>query len=441
MHIMGRDPRQIMDDSPMSGAQIAAVAVTIGLNALDGFDVLSISFASPGITKEWGIDRAALGLVLSMELIGMAVGSIFLGGIADIIGRRKTILACLVVMATGMFMSSKATGIADLSIWRVITGLGIGGMLAAINAVAAEFSNKKNRNMAVALMAIGYPVGAVLGGMVASHLMKTDHWTSVFMFGAIATAACIPLVLFMLPESVAWLCQKKPAGALEQVNRTLARYGHEPVDALPVIAADAPKQSVMDLFKPGMIGTVVLVTFAYFMHVTTFYFMLKWVPQIVADMGFSPSLAGGVLVWTNVGGAIGGATFGILTKRFPVRRLLIVAMILSSVMVVIFGRGYPDLTQLSIICAIAGLFTSGAIVGLYALFAEVYPTHIRASGTGFAIGFGRGGAAMAPALGGLLFAAGYGLQMVAMVMACGSLVAAAALVIYGLRRNPVAAAL
>src|SRR5580704_10705788 len=99
---MTADPREIIAKSPMSALQIAVVAITIGLNALDGFDVLSISFASPGIARDWGIDRAALGFVLSMELIGMGLGSILLGGVADKIGRRRTLLGCLVVMTLGM---------------------------------------------------------------------------------------------------------------------------------------------------------------------------------------------------------------------------------------------------------------------------------------------------------------------------------------------------
>src|SRR3954470_14612423 len=128
---MDRDPRATIAQSPMSRAQIIAVAVTIALNALDGFDVLAISFASPGIAAEWGIDRAALGVVLSMELFGMAVGSVLLGGVTDRIGRRPMILGCLCVMALGMFMVPTTSSIGTLMMWRVFTGLGIGGMLAA----------------------------------------------------------------------------------------------------------------------------------------------------------------------------------------------------------------------------------------------------------------------------------------------------------------------
>src|SRR6267154_5217802 len=111
------DPREILASSKMSAIQIAAVAITIGLNALDGFDVLAISFASPGIAREWGIDRSALGFVLSMELIGMALGSILLGRSADKLGRRRAILGCLGVMSFGMIMTTAAKGIYDLSLW------------------------------------------------------------------------------------------------------------------------------------------------------------------------------------------------------------------------------------------------------------------------------------------------------------------------------------
>src|SRR5207237_4744336 len=130
---MNTDPRQIIANSPMRTLQIVAVALTIGLNALDGFDVLSISYASPGIASEWGIDRAALGIVLSMELIGMALGSMFLGSIADKIGRSPTMLGCVVVMAAGMIAAKSVMNVIDLSACRVITGLDIGGMLAAIH--------------------------------------------------------------------------------------------------------------------------------------------------------------------------------------------------------------------------------------------------------------------------------------------------------------------
>lgn len=430
---MNTDPRDTIAGSTMSTMQIIAVALTIGLNALDGFDVLSISFTSPGIAAEWGIDRGALGIVLSMELIGMAFGSLLLGGLADKIGRRPTTLGCLVLMVLGMYMATTVKGIVDLSIWRVITGLGIGGVLAAINAVAAEFSNARRRNLSVSIMAIGYPVGAVIGGIIASQLLKTHDWRSVFYFGSAITAFFIPLVYFFIPESVHWLTQKQPEGALEKINRTLKRMGHAAISALPTISMDARKRSIGDIFAPGLIGITLIVTAAYFLHITTFYFILKWVPKIVVDMGFAPSSAGGVLVWANVGGAIGGAVFGLLTQRFPVKQLSITVLVLSAFAVALFGRTPADLDRLAMVCAFAGFFTNAGVVGLYAILAQAFPTHVRAFGTGFAIGIGRGGSVLAPILAGFLFKAGHTLPDVAMVMAIGSLIAAGVLLLLKLK--------
>jgi benzoate transport len=424
---MNTDPRETLSSAPMSTLQIVAVAITVGLTALDGFDVLSISFASPGIAKEWGIDRAALGIVLSMELIGMAAGSILLGAVADAIGRRKTMLGCLVLMTLGMFMVTTVKQIPELEVWRLTTGLGIGGLLASSNAVAAEFSNLRRRNVSVALMAIGYPVGAVLGGLIVKDLLREHDWRSVFYFGAAITAVFIPLVYFLVPESVHWLAQKQPAGALNRINRAMLRMGHAAVAAMPTLSAEVKKRSVRDIFAPELLVTTVLSTVAYFFHIITFYFLLKWIPKIVVDMHFTPSEASGVVIWANVGGALGGAVLGFLTQRGGLKPLTISAMLLSTVMVILFGRTAANLTQLSLLCAAAGFCTNAAIVGLYAIYAQAFPTHVRATGTGFAIGIGRGGSVLAPITAGFLFKWGYTLPTVTIYMAMGSLVAAGVL--------------
>jgi MFS family permease len=438
------DPRELIARSPMTALQIMVVVITIALNALDGFDVLSISFASPGIANEWGIDRAALGLVLSMELIGMAVGSILLGGLADKIGRRPTVLGCLVVMAIGMFMVTTSTAVLgsalyavlsvfmtpadhrllDLSIWRVITGLGIGGMLAAINAVAAEFSNAQRKSLNISLMAIGYPLGASIGGFAVSANLSLENWRTVFYFGATVTALLIPVVFFLMPESVHWLARKQPAGALDRINRTLAKMGHAAIAALPVISEEQRKRSVGDIFAPALLRTTLVVTAAYFLHITTFYYIIKWVPKILVDMGFAASAAGNVLSWLNVGGATGGALVGLLSLRIGIKGLALTVLGLSTVAIIAFGNTPADLTRLTMICVFVGFCTNGAINALYAIFAHVFPTHVRAFGTGFAVGVGRGGAVLAPILAGFLFDGGLSLPMVSLIMSVGSAIAA-----------------
>ena len=425
------DPRAILAFERMSPRQAVAVALCVVLTALDGFDVLAISFASPGIAQEWGIDRASLGIVLSMEIIGMALGSLALGNVADRFGRRPTVLGCLLVMTAGMFLATTARGVEQLSLYRFMTGLGIGGMLAAISAVAAEFSSNRRRNLAVTLMAAGYPLGAVFGGLIATQLLAAGNWRSVFMFGAFATAACIPLVVWLLPESVSYMVERRPPNALARVNETLRRLGHRAVSALPSAStAERPGHSLVELFTPQLARTTTLLTIAYFAHIMTFYFILKWIPKIVVDMGFEPASAGGVLVWANVGGATGSLVFSVLTQRVGLRPLVIGALLLTAVMVVFFGRSRSDLTQLAALAACTGFFCNAGIVGLYAMFAQSFPAKIRATGTGFVIGMGRGGAALGPIAAGFLFVAGSTLPVVAAIMAVGSLAGAVAIMLF-----------
>ena len=423
----GRDPRSIIDDGAMRAAQWVAVLVTVGLNALDGFDVLSISFASPGIARDWGIDKATLGWVLSMELLGMAAGSLLLGAVADKIGRRPTILGCLVAMAVGMFGAARAHGVSELLPWRLLTGLGIGGTLAAINAAAAELSNRRWRSLAMALMVIGYPLGGVIGGVCVQKLLTEAGWPAVFVAGGWATAAFLPIVWWLVPESVAFLDRRRAPGALGEINRILARLGQPAAEALSEAGPETARRSIADVLRPGLLATTVLVTFGYFAHITSFYFIVKWVPKIVVDMGFDPKTAAGMLTWVSVGGASGGALFGLIATRVALKPLTLIALLAGTVMIVRFGHGGADLTGLKATLALTGLFTNAAIAGFYLLFAQVFPTYVRATGTGFAIGVGRGGAMLAPVIAGYLFQAGLALQTVALVMACGSLMAAAAL--------------
>jgi len=422
------DPRSLLATSPMSSVQIIVCTITVFLNALDGFDLLAISFATPGIMKEFHIPPdVGLGLVLSMDLLGMAVGSFLLGGVADYIGRRRAIMSFLVVMAVGMYFCSLSGSREELAAWRFFTGLGIGGMLAAINAAAAEFSNDRMRKFWVALMTIGYPLGNILAALIISPLLKTHTWRVVFELGAGATAAMIPVVWFCVPESVSWLCRKQPANALEKINTTLRRMGRATIDSLPPLSAAPPKAPLADVFKPQYLRLTLLLVFAYFAHITSFYYILKWVAPIVSELGYTPSVIADVLFWASVGGASGGAILGLLALRMNLIWLTSGVLVLGMISIAVFGMGQGNLSELKAIVGICGFFTNAGIVGLYTLLALAYPTHLRATGTGVVIGAGRGGAALAPILAGYLFQQGFSLQSVSIVMGCGSLFGAIAL--------------
>jgi MFS family permease len=412
----------------MAARQWIVVILMVLLNALDGFDVLSSAFAAPGISKEWGIPRSELGIVLSAELVGMGFGSILLGGFADKAGRKLAMLICLVIMAVGMYMAHAASGVWSLTVWRFITGLGIGGMLAATNAVVAEMTNKSSRNLCMAFYVIGYPLGGVIGGFAAQGWLLVHYdWRAVFLFGATVTAIMIPLVFLLVPETPAFFTARRPEGALEKVNRSLRALKKATIDALPPLKTEGPKPKVTDILsKPGLRKVTLMLAFAYMLHTLTFYFILKFAVQIVADNGFSQPNAASTLTYANIGGAVGGALFGFLLKKWDIKGPTIAASLLGVAAVSWFGMGHgDDLAAWRLAGFLCMFFLNAAIVGYYAAFARGFPAYARATGTGFVLGVGRAGAAGSPIIAGFLFDALGKEQLlpVSVIMSAGALLA------------------
>jgi MFS family permease len=402
---VGTNPISVINDNPMSVRQWIVVVLMVLLNALDGFDVLASAFAAPGITKEWGIPRSELGIVLSAELIGMGFGSILLGGMADKVGRKSTMLLCLVIMALGMYLAHSAASVMSLTIYRLFTGLGIGGMLASTNAVVAETTNKASRSYAMALYVIGYPIGGVIGGFAAQSWLLVDHdWRAVFLFGAVVTAMMIPLVMLLVPETPAFHAARRAPDALQRINRSLRALMQPPIDALPPVKADAPKPKVSDILsKPGLRQVTWMLAIGYTLHTLTFYYVLKFAVQIVSDAGFSQPQAASTLTIANLGGAMGGLLFGFLLKKWDIKGPTVAAMLLGVGAVIWFGTGHDTLNGWRLAAFLTMFFLNAAIVGYYAAFARGFPAYARATGTGFALGIGRAGAAGSPILAGFLF--------------------------------------
>ncbi|MBL4801069.1 MAG: MFS transporter [Emcibacter sp.] len=426
---MQNDPRDIINREPMGRLQVLAVGICIFLNALDGFDVLAITFAAPSIAADWGMGPGAIGIVISTGLIGMAFGSIFLAPLADRYGRRKIILSCIVVMGCGMLLSATATDMITLSLYRFGTGLGIGAMLASINAMAAEFSNEKRRDFCISIMTSGYPIGGVLGGSVAVILLQNYDWQAVFIFGGVVTLATLPVVMFGLPESISFLSHHKGEAALDKINGILRRMGHS--EASHVTMPDTPhaRSRMKDLFAPEMIRHTMTLTASYFLHIMTFYYVMGWVPSIVTALGFDKAVGTSVSVWVSIGGVVGGSLLGWTAATFGLRKLTIILMMATGSFVILFGLITPEIGMLKAVAFLLGFCMFGGVVGLYALTAKAFPTRLRATGTGFVIGIGRAGAAVGPVIAGFLLVSGMDRGGVATTMAIGSILAAIALTV------------
>ena len=421
----GTNPINVINETPMGARQWIVVVLMVLLNALDGFDVLSSAFAAPGISQEWGIDRAALGIVLSAELVGMGFGSVLLGGVADKFGRKYTMVACLALMAVGMYLAGTAQAVTPMVAFRFLTGIGIGGMLAATNAVTAESTSNAGRRTAIAAYVAGYPLGAVIGGFAASGwLLEAYGWRGVFDFGAIVTAVLIPIVILLVPETAAYRASKQD---LAGVNRTLAAFGKPAIEDLPPVVADAAKPSVMDILSnPQLRPVTLLLAFGYMFHTITFYYILKFAVQIVADYppGYAPPVAASVLTWANVGGMFGSFLFGFVMSKFGIKWPTAIALAIGAAAVAAFGLGRETIEGWQWATIMTGFFTNAAISGYYAAYARGFPAHARATGTGFVLGVGRLGAAGSPIIAGALFTwlGNDELLTVSIIMAMGSVI-------------------
>ena len=360
-------PQRILAENPMGRRQWTAVALAIFLNGLDGYDAASISFAAPGIAESWGLDPAALGWVLSMELIGMAVGSLAFGMAADRFGRRPCILTCLILMASGMLGATFSQDVLQLSTARILTGLGIGGMLASLTAIVSEYANDRWRPVVISTMIVGYPLGSVLGGLVARHLLVVGEWHDVFLFGAIVTIIALPLALALIPESPIWAGRQSVGEGLRRANKILAKFGLPSAEETEAGGMTGGSASLAALFRGPLARVTILLTLAYVGHMTCYYFILKWMPKLVVDFGYEAQIGADMLIVAMLAGSFAGPVFGFVASRITLPLASIIVLLGAALAVNVFAQVGTDRLALIGASALVGVFfNSGGVAFLRA---------------------------------------------------------------------------
>ncbi len=423
-----QDPRTLIAERPMTTFQVLIIAVLFFLNALDGFDVLSIAFAAPGISHDWGVSPKALGVIISLGLFANAAGSLFVAPLADRIGRRPMIFLSLAAMTAGMLLCAIAPGTGLLSAGRLITGVGVGALVPCISALASEYSNRKYRDFGVIVMAIGFPVGGLVGGQASALLLQHFDWRSVFVGGGLVTGLLVLAPLWLVPESIDYLLLRRPAGSLQRINSILGRLGQAPLAALPAATASTKSQSISDvLFVPALLAITLTVTLSYAAHSATLYYSLNWIPKIVVDLALSQPQAASVAAWCSGGGIIGASIAAWLATRIPIRYLTIGALAGTAASLWLFAHTPGVMTALISAGLLLGAFLYAAQVSLYALMTRAFPVHVRATGVGFVTGVGRLGGIISPIVSGYLLEQGLRYAQVSTFMALGSLLGAVVL--------------
>ena len=423
---MTGDIRTTLRDGPMTMVQVGVVTICTLLNMIDGFDVLAISFTAPLIAKEWNVDPVSLGLLLSAGLAGMAAGSLFLSPVADLVGRRAVVVLCTAIISVGMLTSAATSSVWMLALCRLVTGVGVGGVLSSGNTLLSEYAPQRWRDLSISAMVVGYSGGAIVGGSISAVLITLFGWRSAFVFGGLCSTVLIPAVL-RLPESLDFILARNGKNALAQVNDVMRRLGSPPVQQLPEVPReDAGTPAVFGVFARRFRAGTALICISFFMLMLSFYFVLSWTPKNLVDLGFSVSEGIYASVLLNAGGIAGGLVFGVIARRTGPRRVSTWLLLALFASIVAFGALNHGFAPLMTAATVSGFFLIGSMASLYSIVPQIFPARVRNTGTGLAIGFGRLGAVAGPWLGGLLIAAGWQRSVYYAVLALPILVAAAA---------------
>jgi AAHS family benzoate transporter-like MFS transporter len=390
----------------------------------DGYDLAVAGIALPSIMKEMGVTAQSAGFMVSAALFGMMFGAIFLGTIADRIGRRHAIVICLALFSVFTAGAGMSNDPYVFGAMRFLAGLGIGGVMPNVVAQMTEYSPKRIRATMVTLMFSGYAVGGMLAALLGKGLIEHHGWQSVFLAAGVPVLL-IPFILRSLPESMPFLVRRN---RLAELQRTLARmepsYRAQAGDRFDLPVADGVQGApIGQLFQNGRGFSTAMFWIAFFMCLFMVYALSSWLAKLMAGAGYSLGSALTFVLVLNFGAVIGAVGGGWLADRFHIKHVLVAMYLLAAVSITLLGYPVP-LPVLFVLVGLAGASTIGTQIVTYAYAGQFYPTAIRSTGIGWASGVGRSGAILAPIVIGTLVGMALPLQQNFQAMAIPAVIAA-----------------
>jgi AAHS family benzoate transporter-like MFS transporter len=418
------DIHKLADDARFNRFHAGILAWCALIIICDGYDLAVAGIALPSIMKEMGVTAQNAGFMVSSALFGMMFGAIFLGTIADRIGRRFAIVICLALFSVFTAAAGMSSDPYVFSIMRFLAGLGIGGVMPNVVAQMTEYSPKKIRATMVTLMFSGYAVGGMLAALLGKGLIEHHGWQSVFLAAGVPVLL-IPFILRSLPESMPFLVKQQRFAELQQ---TLARmepgYCAASDDRFEVPTADrAEGTPIGKLFLDGRGFSTIMFWVAFFMCLFMVYALSSWLAKLMAGAGYSLGSALTFVLVLNFGAVIGAVGGGWLADRFHIKHVLVGMYALAAVSISLLGYPVP-IPVLFVIVGLAGASTIGTQIVTYAYAGQFYPTAIRSTGIGWASGVGRSGAILAPIVIGTLVGMALPLQQNFIAMAIPAIIAA-----------------
>jgi MFS transporter, AAHS family, benzoate transport protein len=429
------DIHKIADDAKFNGFHGLVLFWCALIIIFDGYDLAVAGIALPSIMKQMNVEPTKAGFMVSAALFGMMFGAIFLGTVADKIGRRWAISICIGLFSVFTAAAGTTSDPVMFSITRFLAGLGIGGVMPNVVAQMTEYSPKKIRATMVTLMFSGYAVGGMLAALLGKGLIETYGWQSVFLAAGLPVLL-IPFILKSMPESMPFLLKH---GRHEELKAIVARLepGFRPAArdrfVLPA-EGKAGDATVSQLFHDGRGFSTAMFWIAFFMCLFMVYALSSWLTKLMAGAGYSLGSALTFVLVLNFGAMIGAVGGGWLADRFHIKWVLFSMYVLAAISVTLLGVKMPT-EALFLVVGLAGASTIGTQIVTYAYVGQFYPMTIRSTGIGFASGVGRSGAILAPIVIGALVAMALPLQQNFFAIAIPAVIAALAVTLINHSRS------
>jgi len=423
----------VMNSARFGAVQIRVVAICFFIAMLDGFDTQSVAFVGPSLRGIWDSSDTLFGVMFGAGLFGTMIGAMVLGSAADRLGRKRVVMVSVAVFGLMSFLSSFSTSLEMLILLRFITGLGLGGAIPNIISLTSEYAPQRVRMTVITLMFCGFPLGAISGGIISAQLIPAFGWPAVFILGGALPIVMVPVIWFGLPESVRYLALSKSGHAKAL---TILHKIQPGLDGDSILASTEPqpekKVTVKALFEGGRANWTMLLWIAMFFGMLLIYFLVNWIPAMLAQEGLSHKEAVMGVVTLNLGGVIGSLVISRLMDRFGPFRPLAAILSIGAIGVALIGTTAGDVDRAMVVIFLTGLFISGSLLAMPALSARYYSTAIRGTGVGWSMAIGRTGSAIGPVLGGALLT--FGLSTAELFLAAAIPAVLAAITIFAMRR-------
>jgi len=377
----------------------------------DGFDLFTMGYVGPHLLEDWKITRAELGPVNSAGLIGMAIGSVAMGWLGDRIGRKRAYVACLALLFAGSMLCFYARDVSELWKWRMVTGLGLGGVTPLATTLISEWTSKTVRSVVVACVIVSVPLGGFLAGLVEQQLIPAYGWRSMFLVGAIVPLILFVLFSYLLPESPKYMAKhptehKRLAKAL---NRLLGENRFDGTEEF--VVREVGKRSshwFATIWNSDFRRKTALIWLAFAANSFVLYIFTNYLRVLLEAAGQSSATGSRGLSLFSLGaafGSIGGAfMIGWYGSKWVGTTLAFMGAVATMLIGTILVAGNPTSFQLLALCLLAGASVNGMQAFMYAVSAHSYPTEIRGSAVGMAQTFSRIGAVLSPTAASYYFA-------------------------------------